>query len=126
MEINQDLVTNTSAIIAALGAIVFGAQKAIKSWSADRGDIQKIGIDTDLYARMNQEMTRLSKVNLDQEVEIKELRDKCNNIMEQFSQFKYDTIAKDMAMLDLKRQLLDCTNKVLEMQSVNTQNGALQ
>lgn len=118
MEINQDLVTNTSAIMAALGAIVFGAQKAIKSWSADRGDIQKIGIDTELYARMSAEMARLSKVNQDQEVEIKELRDKYMAISEQFNKFKLESVSKDITILDLKRQLVECTNKILELQQV--------
>jgi hypothetical protein len=123
MEISQDLVTNTSAIVAAIGAIVFGAQKAIKSWSADRGDIQKIGIDSDLYVRMNQEMIRLSKVNQDQETEINELRAKCNKISDEFTQFKMDTITKDMAMLELKHQLIECSNKVLALQQVNISNG---
>lgn len=116
MEVNQDLATNATAIAAAIGAVVFGAQKAIKSWSSDRGDIQKIGIDTELYARMSQEMARLSKVNKDQEEEIRELRDKCIKIGEDFNQFKLETVAKDMVILELKQRLLECTNKLLELQ----------
>lgn len=124
MEINQDLVTNATAIFAAIGAVVFGAQKAIKAWTADRGDIAQIGIASDLYTRMNAELTRLANTNKDQEAEITELRNKCAKISEDFAQFKMDSAEKALQLITLKQQLIDCSNKVIELQKVNIANGA--
>lgn len=124
MEINQEVLTNASAIFGAIGAIVFGAQKAIKAWSNDRGDIQKIGLETELFNRMSSEIKRLSETNQNQEKEIQELRDKCATISEDFVKFKLEAISKDMALLDMKRQLIECTDKVLSLQQVNIANGA--
>ena len=123
MNIDQELVTNASAIIAAIGAIVFGAQKAIKVWSTDRGDIAQIGMASELYSRMNAELTRLAKTNQDQEVEINDLRNKCTKISEEFAQFKLESAEKSMQLVTLKLQLLDCSNKVIELQQVNITNG---
>jgi len=124
MEINQELITNSTAIFAAIGAVVFGAQKAIKAWSADRGDIAQIGIASDLYTRMNAELTRLARTNQEQEIEITDLRNKCVKISEDFAQFKLDSADKSMQLIVLKQQLIECSTKVIALQQVNIENGA--
>lgn len=124
MEINQEVLTNASAIFGAIGAIVFGAQKAIKAWSNDRGDIQKIGLETELFNRMSSEIKRLSETNQNQEKEIQELRDKCATISEDFASFKLDSTEKQIELIRLKQQLLECSKQVLALQQVNIANGA--
>lgn len=130
MEVNSDLITNSTSIIAAVGAVIFGLQKAIKMWSADRGDIQKIGIDTDLYTRLNQELTRLSKTNEEQAEEITELRDKYTALLEEFTQFKVDCATKASLINEMNYRLAECDHKVEALQSenatlrLNKSNGA--
>lgn len=106
MEVNQDLVVNTSAIMGAVTAIIFGFQKAIKSWSSDRGDIQKIGIESDLFNRMNAELTRLTAVNKAQEQEIADLREKCNKLIDEFSAFKIEGAKRDVELAALRVRLI--------------------
>jgi chromosome segregation ATPase len=109
MEVNQDIVTNTSAIIGAIVAIVFGAQKAIKSWSADRGDIAKIGIESDLFTRMNNELKRLGDTNKAQEQEIQDLRDRIGHLLEEFNAFKTASAQRDAELAALRVRLISTT-----------------
>lgn len=122
MEINQEFFVTATSIFGAIGAVVFGLQKAIKSWSADRSDIQKIGMETDLFGRMSAEIKRLAETNQRQEQEIIELRDKCATITEMFAEFKIETTEKTIELMHLKQQLIDCNNRVLELQQVNNPN----
>lgn len=124
MELNTDVATNAAALLGGAGTIIFALQKAIKSWSADRNDIQKMGLDSDLFTRMSSEIKRLSDTNQAQEQEIDELRAKCANISEEFIKFKLESISKDMAIRDLQHRLEECTNKVAALHQVNNPNGA--
>lgn len=123
IEINNDVATNAAALLGGVGTIIFALQKAIKSWSADRSDIQKMGIDSDLFARMSSEIKRLSETNQAQEKEIDDLRVKCATIGEDFIKFKLEAISKDIVIRDLQHRLEECTNKVAALHQVNISNG---
>lgn len=105
MEINQEVVTNAGGILGAISVIVFGAQKAIKSWSADRGDIQKMGIETELFNRMSAEMKRLAETNQTQEKEIQELRDKFAKLLDEFTAFRVESAKRDTEIVSLRERL---------------------
>lgn len=124
MEINQDFVANAGALFGAIGVVVFGAQKAIKTWSEGRNDIQKIGIDSDLFTRMSNEIKRLSDTNQTLEQEIDELRTKHTKILQEFSAFRLETTERQIMLLTLKQQLIDCNSRVEEMQRVNNSSGS--
>lgn len=105
MDINQDVLTNSATLLGAVGAIVFGLQKAIKSWSADRGEIQKIGIDSELFQRMSAELTRLAATNQAQEKEIQELRDKFSALLSEFTTFRVESAKREAELTSLRERL---------------------
>ncbi len=114
----QDMLVNLGAALAGLGGTFFAIQKAVKMWTADRGDIQKIGIDSELYTRMNAELTRLAQTNIEQEKEIAELRDKYVKLLNEFDQFKQEATLKNLQLIELTSRLQDCNERVNEYRDV--------
>lgn len=110
--INPDLIANGSSIIAAVGVVVFGLQKAVKAWSVDRGDIQKIDIDSSLYQRLNAELERLDGLNKEYATEIKELRNQYSTLQEEFNDFKLEHATKDILISNMNRHVADCEQQM--------------
>jgi chromosome segregation ATPase len=105
IEVSNDITTTAVAITGGVGGILFGLQKAIKSWSADRGDIQKNSIDSDLFQRMSAEISRLAATNQQQEQEIAELREKFTSLLNEFTQFRMENAKQAIELATLKERL---------------------
>lgn len=120
MEINNEVITNAAGILGTIGAVVFGLQKTIKIWTADRGDIQKIGIDSDLFKRLNEELKRLSETNQHQEKELEDMRQKYLKLIEDFTMIKIDAATKDSVIAGMIHRLNACNDRLTELQTVQS------
>lgn len=110
--INPDLLVNGTSILTAVGVIAFAIQKAVKAWSIDRGDIQKLDIDTSLFQRMNAELERLDELNKEYTSEIKILREQYLELQREFENFKIESSSKNVLISNMNRHVAECEQQL--------------
>ncbi len=102
MNINEsDLLTYASGLVAAVGGVVFGLQKAVKMWSSDKKDIYKNNVETDLFQRLSDETKRLHEQNQTLSKTIEHLREELGKLHEEITNLRIEntTLRQEVSAL---------------------------
>lgn len=101
MEVDSTLLSYVSGTMATAGAVLYGLQKALKSWSADKKDILKDNIETDLFQRLSDETKRQHDQNVTLSSTIESLRAELARLHQEVSSLRVEntTLRLEVAAL---------------------------